>query len=352
MQLIKRYLQLILIIMLVASIILAAGYGAMHISAQQVVAIILKKAGIHLNVDFNEGMENILWQLRLPRVCLGLLVGAALGISGAAMQGLFRNPLADPGLIGISAGASLFAVLTIVVLVTMPAIAAQTSFISQHYLLNVFTFAGACITSLMVSRMSRIKGKTLIATLLLAGIAVNALCGAFTGLITYNASNEQLRSITFWTLGSLGGASWQTVLALLPFILPPLFLLPSLGKALNAYALGEAEAGYIGINVKSMKWKIIVLSTMAVGASVAVAGIIGFVGLITPHILRTVSGSDHRKLLLNSALLGATLLNLSDVVSRTIIAPSELPIGIMTALLGTPLFIMLLLQQKKQILTA
>ncbi|MFT4153665.1 FecCD family ABC transporter permease [Parafilimonas sp.] len=352
MQFIKRYLLVFLIVLLLASIMLAAGNGAMHIHAQQVIAILLKKMGIRLNVECSEGMENILWQLRLPRVCLGILVGAALGISGAAMQGLFRNPLADPGLIGISAGASLFAVLTIVVLVTVPAISAHTSFLPQYYLLNVLTFMGACITSLLVFRMSRIKGKTLIATLLLAGIAVNALCGACTGLITYNASNEQLRNITFWSLGSLGGASWQTVLALLPFVLPPLCLMPFLGKALNAYSLGEAEAGYIGIHVKALKWKIILLSTMAVGASVAVAGIIGFVGLITPHILRTVSGSDHRRLLLNSALLGASLLTLADVVSRTIIAPAELPIGIMTALLGTPLFIMLLLKQKKQILTA
>lgn len=331
---------------------MAAGCGAMAISPAQVVAIILNKAGIHLNVAYTEGMENILWQIRLPRVCLGLLIGAALGISGAAMQGLFRNPLADPGLIGISAGASLAAVLTIVVLVGLPAIATQTSFIPQYYLLNIVTFMGACITSLLVFRMSRYQGKTLVATLLLAGIAVNALCSAFTGLITYNANNEQLRNITFWTLGSLGGASWNTVLAILPFVLPPIFLLPSLGKALNAYSLGEAEAGYVGVNVKAMKWKIVILATLAVGASVAVAGIIGFVGLITPHILRTISGSDHRRLLPNSALLGASLLTMADVVSRTIIAPSELPIGIMTAILGTPLFIMLLLKQKKQILTA
>ena len=345
---IKRYLLTILIIVLAASIVFAAGRGAMQISAQQVVAILLSKTGLHIKVPYTIAMDNILWQIRLPRVCLGILVGAALGIAGAAMQGLFRNPLADPGLVGISAGASLFAVLSIVVIAALPTAIQQSPFMPGYYMLNIVTFTGACITSLFVFRLSRVQGKTLVAALLLAGIGINALCNAVTGLITYHANNEQLRSITFWQLGSLGGAAWQNVLAMLPFALPPIVFLPRLAKGLNAFTLGEVEATYLGVNVKTLKWKIIILSTLAVGASVAVAGIIGFVGLITPHIIRSIAGSDHRLVLPGSALLGASLLTLADVVSRTLIAPSELPIGIMTALLGTPVFIALLLKQKKR----
>jgi iron complex transport system permease protein len=341
----KKSLQVVLVAVLLISGILASGIGSMHISPVQVFAILLDKCGLHIPVAYNEGMANVLIQIRLPRVIMGMMVGAGLAVSGAALQGLFRNPLADPGLIGISAGASLSAVLFIVVLSAVPLLR-FSSMLSQYYLLNIVTFAGACISSLAVFRMARSGGKTMIATLLLAGLAINALCGAVTGLITYTANDEQLRSVVFWTLGSLGGASWKSVLALSPFILLPLVLMPFLGRSLNAFALGEAEALYLGINIKKLKRRIIILSTLAVGACVAVSGTIGFVGLIVPHILRSASGNDHRYLLPGSALLGAALLTLADVCSRTLIAPAELPIGIVTALLGTPLFITLFLKQK------
>jgi iron complex transport system permease protein len=341
----KKSLQVLLVAVLLISGILASGIGSMHISPIQVFAILLDKCGLHIPVAYNEGMANVLLQIRLPRVIMGMMVGAGLAVSGAALQGLFRNPLADPGLIGISAGASLSAVLFIVILSAVPLLH-FSSMLSQYYLLNIVTFAGACISSLAVFRMARSGGKTMIAMLLLAGLAINALCGAVTGLITYTANDEQLRSVVFWTLGSLGGASWKSVLALSPFILLPLVLLPFLGRSLNAFALGEAEALYLGINIKKLKRRIIILSTLAVGACVAVSGTIGFVGLIVPHILRSASGNDHRYLLPGSALLGAALLTLADVCSRTLIAPAELPIGIVTALLGTPLFITLFLKQK------
>jgi len=343
----KRQLNSLLIIALPVSGILAAGIGAMHISPLQVIAILLDKVSLHLPVAYDEGMTGVLMIIRLPRVVMGMMVGAGLAISGAALQGLFRNPLADPGLIGISAGASFFAVLLIVGASSMTFLL-PTGILLQHYLLNIITFVGACLTSFVVFRLSRTGGKTLIATLLLAGIAINALFGAFTGLITYMADNDQLRSITFWTLGSLGAATWSNVLGLTPFILLPVIALPRLSRSLNAFALGEAEAAYMGVHVRRLKLQIIVFSTLAVGACVAVSGIIGFVGLIVPHILRTAAGNDHRHLLINSALLGGTLLTLADIVSRTIIAPAELPIGIVTAILGTPLFIGLLLKQKKQ----
>ena len=206
---------------------------------------------------------------------------------------------------------------------------------------------GACISSIIVFRMARSGGHTIVAMLLLAGLAINALCNAMTGLITYTANNEQLRSVTFWLMGSLGGASWKTIFSLLPFIIIPVVLLPFSGKALNAWSLGEQEAAHLGIDVRRLKARIMVLTTLIVGASVAVAGIIGFVGLIVPHIIRTLSGGDHRRLLPDSALFGASLLVLADLTSRTVLAPAELPIGIITAVLGTPLFIYLLYRYKK-----
>jgi iron complex transport system permease protein len=344
----KSWITIGLLVLLLVIVVTAAGIGAMQISPVQVMAILLKPLHISLPVEYDEGMANVLLQIRLPRVVMAVLIGAGLAVAGAAMQGLFRNPMADPTLIGISYGASFFAVLTIVLLSSM-SFFNSNSLLSTYYLLNITTFAGACLTSFVVFRLSKAGGRSLITTLLLAGLALNALCKALIDLVTYVANDEQLRSATFWTMGSLGGASWSTVMALLPFILLPLIVLPRLAKALNAFALGEQEAAYLGINVKRLKTLIVVFTTLSVGASVAVSGIIVFVGLIVPHMLRSVFGSDHRTLLPNSAILGAALLTLADVVSRTIIAPAELPIGIVTALIGTPVFVILLVKQKKQL---
>lgn len=344
----RRWLTLSLIALLLVTIVLAGGIGAMQIAPSQVMAILLGKTGVHLPVAYDEGMVNVLLQIRLPRVVMAVLIGAGLAVSGAALQGLFRNPMADPSLIGISWGASLSAVAVIVLLSAQPVLRID-ALVPRYYLLNVMTFAGACLTSMLVFRLSKVGGRSSVVTLLLAGLAIGALCRALTDLVTYVANDEQLRTATFWTMGSLGGASWTNVVALLPFIILPLAILPALGKSLNVYALGENEAAYLGINVKRLKTAVIVLATLSVGASVAVAGIIGFVGLIVPHMLRSLAGNDHRILLPHCALLGASLLTLADVVSRTLIAPAELPIGVVTALLGTPVFIALLLKQKKQL---
>lgn len=343
-----KWLTISLIILLLASVVTASGIGAMSIAPQQVVAILLDKLGIHLPVTYDEGMANVLLQIRLPRVVLAVLIGSGLAVSGASLQGLFRNPMADPSLIGISWGATLSAVAVIVLLSSVPFLRID-AVIPRYYLINVMTFAGACLTSMMVFRLSKVGGRSSIITLLLAGLAIGALCRALIDLVTYVANDEELRTATFWTMGSLGGASWMSVLALLPFIIVPLLALPVLGKSLNAFALGESEAAYLGINVKRLKTTVIVLATLSVGASVAVAGVIGFVGLIVPHMLRSIAGNDHRSLLPNCALLGASLLTIADLVSRTLIAPAELPIGIVTAILGTPVFIALLLKQKKQL---
>ena len=346
----QRLIIIALSFLLIAFMLLSAGNGALYISPSQVISIVLHKMNMHHFVAFDEGQYNVFWIIRFPRVLLGLLIGSALALSGAALQGLFRNPLADPGLIGISAGASLSAVLTIVCLSTLsttPYYYLVEGMIG-FYTLNIVTFVGSCLTSFLVFKIARTNGKTNVTTMLLGGIAINALCGSFIGLVTYYASDAELRNITFWSLGSLGGASWNTVLTILPFILIPIVLLPRLSKALNTLSLGEKEAAYLGVSVDRLKLQIIILSTMAVGSAVAVAGMIGFVGLVVPHVLRMMGGFNQRYILIGSSLAGALLLTGSDLLARVIVAPSELPIGVITALIGTPVFAWILLKHKKE----
>lgn len=339
------YISLTLSLFLAAAFSL--GLGAVNIPVKEVLIILAKKAGFFSEYTVSMQHEGVMNIVRLPRVLLGILVGAALGISGAAVQGIFRNPLAEPGLIGISAGASLMAV---IVIVLEMALFAGLSNLLGYYLLAFGAFAGAGIAAMVVYQISRTDGKSNVATMLLAGIAINALAGALTGLITYMADDQQLRNITFWMLGSLAGATWETVIAILPFVLLPVFILPYMGKALNAFALGETQANQIGLRVNRIKRNVVILSTLAVGASVAVSGIIGFVGLLVPHTIRLLIGVDNKYVLPTSALMGALMLTLADMLCRTIIAPIELPIGVITALLGTPLFLYILIKDKKKLI--
>lgn len=332
---------------LVAAVLLSLSMGAMRIPLADVWAIASKPLGFHADREVNDLFENVLVFVRLPRVLLGLLVGAALGISGAAIQGIFRNPLAEPGLIGISAGASLFAVLVI----GMEALLfVSLSNLLGIYLLAFAAFSGAGVAALLVYQFSKTEGKPNVATMLLAGIAINALAGALTGLFTYLADEQQLRTITFWMLGSLGGANWPTILGVFPFIVLPLLVLPFYGRGLNLFAIGESQAEQIGMNPNRIKSVVVLLSTLAVGACVSVTGIIGFVGLLVPHIIRLLGGVDHRLVLPASAMLGALVLTVADLISRMVVAPVELPIGVITALLGTPVFLYILYKDKKKIL--
>ncbi|MEZ0483129.1 FecCD family ABC transporter permease [Fibrella aquatica] len=337
----RPWLMPALAVGLVVTMLLSVGVGAVAISPAEVFAIMENWLGLTPAVD--ETKTAILLTIRLPRVCLGLLIGAGLAVAGAAMQGLFRNPLADPGLIGISSGASLAAVGMIVLEVTL---FQKLTGLLGYYALSLVAFAGACGTTLVVYRLARVAGRSVVTTMLLAGIAINALAGALTGLLTYLATDEQLRTVTFWALGSLGGASWTTVLTILPFTVVVLLGLPRLAKSLNLLALGESQAAMLGVDVTGLKRRVIVLATLAVGTSVAVAGIIGFVGLVIPHLIRLVAGSDHRRLLIGSALGGAIVLTAADALARTIVAPAELPIGILTALLGTPVFLWMLVKER------
>lgn len=345
-----RVLLLVLAVALAAAVLLGAGAGALHVPVSAVLGVLLHKLGLGTSLSFEPQQEAVIWAIRLPRVLLAVLVGAALGLSGAAMQGLFRNPLADPSLLGISAGASLAAVAVIVleekVLHLVSALPGTGG--ASAYVLPLAAFIGACAATVFVYRVSRTGGRVLVSTMLLVGVATNGLAGAITGLFTYAATDAQLRSITFWGLGSLGGATWPTLTTLLPFLALPLLLLPRLGKPLNLLALGEDQAAHLGLPVARVKWQVIGLTTLAVGASVAMVGTIGFLGFLVPHVLRRLAGPDHRFILPGSALGGALVLLLADTLARTAVAPAELPIGILTALLGAPVFLWIVLREQRQ----
>lgn len=330
---------------LLACVVFSACTGALPISPGELMDILAFKLGLITETRVDEQKSIVFWIIRLPRVCLAVLIGAGLGIAGASLQGLFRNPIADSTLIGVTSGASLFAVFVIMLNVKYFGMLHE---LVGAYGISFVAFLGAAFTTLLVYQLSKVTGEGGITTLLLCGIAINAFVGAMTGLMTYLADDAQLRSITFWNLGSLGGANWTSVMAVAPFVAISVLFMPYLSKALNLLVLGESQAAALGVNMKALKQKVIVLATMGVGASVAVAGTIGFVGLVVPHIIRTTFGPNHRTLLIGSALAGAIVLTLADTISRTIVAPSELPIGILTALLGTPFFIYILWEQKRR----
>lgn len=344
MWLSPKWCYIILFLLLAISLFLGAGLGALPVSPSEITGILLQQAGIKTSLTFQPVQESVLMGIRLPRVILAVLIGASLAISGASMQGLFRNPLADPGLIGISSGASFAAVGFIVMSIHF---STALHGVLGVYALSIVTFLGALVSTIIIYRLSLVKGRTDIAMMLLAGVGINAIAIAGTGIFTYASTESQLRSITFWTLGSLGGATWSNVLGMLPFTLIAVTVLPRMGKSLNAFALNENNAAHLGVNTEVVKRLVIVLSALCVGASVAIAGIIMFVGLIVPHIIRMAAGPDHRHLLSLSALAGAILVLNADLISRTAFGANELPIGIITSLIGGPFFIYLLLREKR-----
>lgn len=301
---------------------------------------------LHLikNQDLSDTDQYVLLYLRLPRIIMAVLIGSALAVSGTCLQGMFKNPLASPDLIGITSGSVLFAAVTIV-------LGAQFKEYLPEYLhfslLSIMSFVGAMLTMVFVYRMSTTNGRTNVTILLLSGVAISALTGAATGMLTYLSSEEELRNLTFWTLGSLGGATWtkNTILGIV--VLPSLFILTRKGKALNAMMLGEKDAEHLGIQVEKIKKQIVVLSALMVGTSVAFAGTIGFIGLIVPYILRLLFKSNYTVILPLSLFLGSCILLIADTISRVIVQPSELPIGILTAIMGAPVFIAILIKFKK-----
>ncbi len=300
----------------------------------------LHLAGVPVHSAGLEQAEMILGQIRLPRTVLGLAVGAVLALAGVAMQGLFRNPLADPGLVGVSSGAALGAAIAIVCGSAFGGLPT----LLEPYLLSICAFLGGLAVTALVYRLGRKDGQTSVAVMLLAGVALTALASSAVGLFTYLADDATLRTLTFWNLGSLNGASYQRLWPLLLIALGVALWLPRRAKALNALLLGESEARHLGIEVERLKRELVLCTALGVGAAVAAAGLIGFIGLVVPHLVRQVAGPDHRVLLPASLLAGASLLLFADLIARMALAPAELPIGIVTAFLGAPFFLYLLVR--------
>ena len=290
-------------------------------------------------------INTILFDIRLPRILLAISVGAVLASTGAVMQGLFRNPLADPSLIGVSSGASVGASLMIVTTGGF----VQVGALMGLSLVALGAFLGGFAATLLVYRLATSNIGTSVTTMLLAGIAIGALAGALNSLLSYFSDNDMLRQISLWQMGNLSGASWAKVSIMGVVTVLLLVSFPRESKALNALLLGESEARHLGIDVQRVKRRLIVLTALGVGVSVALAGLVGFVGLIIPHMVRLVIGPDHRWLIPASALAGATLLVIADSLARIVVIPAELPTGILTALLGAPFFVALLLQQRKDV---
>ena len=335
-----RSLFIALGLLLALALWLSLALGPVSLPLADTLQAALRLFGMPVGSAELEQAELILGQIRLPRTLLGLTVGAVLALCGVAMQGLFRNPLADPGLVGVSSGAALGAAVAIVggaALGGLPEVFAP-------YLLSFCAFIGGLGVTMLVYRLGRRDGQTSVATMLLAGIALTALAGAAIGLFTYLADDATLRTLTFWNLGSLNGASYARLWPLLLVTLAVALWLPRRARALNALLLGESEARHLGFGVERIKRELVLCTALGVGAAVAAAGMIGFIGLVVPHLMRLLVGPDHRVLLPASALAGASLLLLADLAARLLLAPAELPIGIVTALIGAPFFLYLLLR--------
>ncbi len=322
---------------LVLLCLLSASVGAYELPLGDV----LSSAGHRLGLGgapLDRVGESVLWNVRLPRVVLALLVGASLGCAGALMQGVFGNPLAEPGVIGISSGAAVGAVASI---------ALGLNFLG-NWTVTVSAFAAGLVTVLLVYVMSREGGRTEVVTLILTGIAVNAFAGALIGLCVFFADNAQISQITFWQLGSLAGATWPKVLAVLPCALLGLAVAPFFSRRLDLLALGERPARHLGVDVERLRLVLVLVVALLTAAAVAVAGIITFVGLLVPHLLRMVAGPGHRFLVPGSALGGAVVLVAADLAARTVAAPAELPLGVLTALFGSPFFFWLLRRTRRR----
>lgn len=327
-----RYVMIALWLLLPAAVLLALSSGAVHISLDDSVSGLIAT----LRGDAATQAALIVGQIRLPRALLAGLVGAILAMSGAAMQGLFRNPLADPSLIGVTAGASLGASIAIV------GAGGALSGFSAITLVSAGAFVGGLLAVMLVYRLASSPTGTSVATMLLAGIAITALAGAVGNVLEFHADNEILRRISLWRMGGLDGANYQRLVVAALVGLLVFIVLPRFATALNALLLGESEARYLGIDIERIKMGLVVIVAIGVGASVALAGTIAFVGLVIPHIVRMLIGPDHRRLLPASALAGAVLLLLADTLARVVMAPAELPVGVVTAILGVPFFVSLL----------
>jgi iron complex transport system permease protein len=320
---------LLMALLLVALTLYATTLGAMRLPL------------VNLLPSGDEILRHIWLTIRLPRVLLALLVGAALALSGCVMQGLFRNPLADPGLLGISSGAALAVACWLVLPLSVPALLAL-------YMPMLAAFIGSQAVMAMIFILSR-AGDGSLSRLLLVGIAINALCGALVGVLAWLSNDAQLRQLSLWGMGSLGQAEWPTLLVAASLIIPASIAVWRMATRLNLLQLGDEEAHYLGVNVRAIQRLLLLCSAVLVAAAVAISGVIGFIGLVVPHLMRMWLGADHRGLIPGSLLAGAILLLIADTLARTVAAPAEMPVGLLTSLLGAPWFLWLIFRREKPI---
>ena len=315
--------------------LLAALLAVMTLAASGVGALRLPVSLLWNGTD--EALRQIWLTIRLPRVLLALAIGGSLALAGCVMQGLFRNPLADPGLLGISSGAALAVALWVVLPLSLPALV-------MLYAPMMAAFLGALAATFVIFLLSRQRDSSL-SRLLLVGIAINALCGAAVGVLSWLSNDAQLRQLSLWGMGSLGQAQWSTLLAVCSLMVPTVLVIWRLAGALNLLQLGEEEAHYLGVEVAVVQRLLLLCSALLVAAAVAVSGVIGFVGLVVPHLVRMWLGADHRAVIPGSVLAGALLLLAADTLARTLVAPAEMPVGLLTSLLGAPWFLWLIFRR-------
>lgn len=308
--------------------LLATGFGALRLPVTL------------LWSNSDEALRQIWLTIRLPRVLLALVIGGSLALAGCVMQGLFRNPLADPGLLGISSGAACAVALWVVLPITLPALL-------MLYAPMLAAFLGALAATIVIFLLSQQRESSL-SRLLLVGIAINALCGAAVGVLSWISNDAQLRQLSLWGMGSLGQAQWSTLLAVTSLMIPTVLVIWRLASALNLLQLGEEEAHYLGIDVRLVQRVLLLCSALLVAAAVAVSGVIGFIGLVVPHLMRMWLGSDHQAVIPGSVLAGAFLLLVADTAARTLVAPAEMPVGLLTSILGAPWFLWLIFRRGGQ----
>ncbi|BEU97433.1 iron ABC transporter permease [Acidovorax sp. DW039] len=320
------------------ALVVASTHGAYALGAGELWQVVL---AVLTGAEPAGSGHLVFMHIRLPRLVLGAAAGAGLALAGALMQGLFRNPLADPGLVGVSAGAALAAATAIVLgglwWPSLPRALGSWPLVGT-------AFAGGLLVTLLIYMLAQSASGTRVGMMLLAGVAVNALAGAGLGYLSFVSTDEQLRNLQMWLMGSLGGARWGTAMLVALAVCVAAVGAGWLARPLNALALGEAQARLLGVPVERTKRLAIGVAALAVGAVTAATGIIGFIGLVAPHGVRLLAGPDHRVVLPASALLGAALVLLADTVARTAVKPAELPLGVLTAVLGAPLFLFMLRQ--------
>lgn len=323
-----------LLLILFCAFIFSSLSGAIKIPVNEFINLLLGK-----ETTISETEESLLTNIRLPRVILAIIVGAALGVSGAVVQCLFRNPLAEPGLVGVSSGAAL-GVSSLIIFGSVFGITTGV------FSISIFAFIGALLAANLVLILTKASGTTSTAQMLLIGIAINAIAGSGIAFLTFISDDMQLRTFIFWTLGSLSGADWENIKFSSIIIFPAILFLIFSSRKINLLLLGDDDAKLLGINTERFKAQLILVISLMVGISVAVTGIIGFLGLIVPHLVRLFVGSDNRYLIPASALLGSIILLMADTLSRILLAPTEIPVGALISLIGGPFFLWLLFRRR------